>query len=55
MNVEKKKLKENAKILDGYKDDYEVELYKILTPAQKNKYIQLRNERIKEYKATYSH
>lgn len=55
VNVEKKKLKENAKILDGYKDDYEVELYKILTPAQKNKYIQLRNECIKEYKATYSH
>ncbi len=52
VNAEKKKLKSNSKILDEYKDDYEKELYQILTPAQKAKYLKLKNERLKEYKKT---
>lgn len=52
VNVEKKKLKANSKILDKYKDEYEANLYEILTPAQKAKYEKLKKERIKEYKAS---
>lgn len=52
VSAEKKKLKSNNKILDEYKDDYENELYQILTPAQKAKYLKLKKERLKEYKQT---
>lgn len=53
VNVEKKKLKANSKVLDSYKDEYETNLYKILTPAQKAKYLKLKKERLKEYKASF--
>lgn len=53
VNVEKKKLKANSKILDNYTADYENNLYKVLTPAQKDKYIKLKKEKIKEYKASF--
>lgn len=45
-----KKLKENRKILDEYQASYEKELYKILTPTQKEKYLKIKKERLKEYK-----
>lgn len=52
VNVEKKKIKANSKILDNYKNEYEANLYKILTPEQKSKYLKLKKDRIKEYKAS---
>ena len=53
VNVEKKKLKTNSKILDSYTTAYENDLYKILTPVQKSKYLKLKKEKIKEYKASF--
>lgn len=53
VKVEKKKLKTNSKILDSYTTAYENDLYKILTPAQKAKYLKLKKEKIKEYKASF--
>lgn len=54
VNMEKKKLKENSKVLDEYKDNYESELYKVLTQVQKDKYLKLRKERLREYKISHS-
>lgn len=53
LNVEKKKLKANRKVLDSYTTAYENNLYKILTPVQKDKYLKLKKEKLKEYKASF--
>lgn len=53
VNVEKKKLKANSKVLDSYTTAYENDLYKILTPTQKSKYMKLKKDKVKEYKASF--